>query len=225
MTEQEIRAEVAKRKWYQRIELPYGISTTGVRGVEQWEDYGLPKRLDGMSVLDVGAWEGAWSFEACRRGAKQVVAIDVWEKNNPGSLGAGLSNFELAQGLLGTNIEIHRRSVYDLSQEHRRFDLVLFLQVLYHLQDPLLALRKLRSVADGLVCLETWLDALWIDEPAAIFYPGKELNDDKTNWWGPNEACVHGMAKAAGFESKLVWSEEDPAHFGGRGKRGCFHLK
>jgi tRNA (mo5U34)-methyltransferase len=76
---------------------------------------------------------------------------------------------------------------------------VLFLGVLYHLPNPLLALERVASVTNGLLILETVVDMIGIGRPAAAFYPGRELNGDPTNWWGPNHAAVRGMLHSVGF--------------------------
>lgn len=229
MTEHEIQDGVAKRKWFHCIDLGHGIVTPGFREREAWNNYRLPERLDGKRVLDIGAWEGGFSFEAERRGASQVVAMDVWgnEAHEPGSGGYGWDNFQFCHQALNSNVIPENRNVYDLAPDLGAFDLVLFLEVLYHLQDPHRGLRNIHSVMapGGMVCLETWIDAEWIEQPAAIFYPGAELAGDPTNWWGPNIKCVQLMAATAGFkEAELVWWRND-VHFGGRGKRACFHLR
>lgn len=228
MTEPELRDGVAKRHWFHCIQLPFGIVTPGTREPDAWTTYKLPENLLAKRVLDIGAWEGQFSFEAEQRGAGHVVAMDVWNTTTePGSGGYGWDNFQFAHAALESHVMPENRNVYELDENMGEFDLILFLEVLYHLQDPLRGLRCVRSVLapDGFVCLETWIDAEWIGEPAAIFYPGAELNNDPTNWWGPNIKCVQSMAVAAGFKSaELVWSRDD-VHFGGRGKRGCFHLK
>jgi tRNA (mo5U34)-methyltransferase len=79
------------------------------------------------------------------------------------------------------------------------FDLVLFLGVLYHVRDPLMILEKVAAVTAGQLIIETVVDMIGVSRPAAAFYPGRELNDDPTNWWGPNEAAVRGMLHAVGF--------------------------
>jgi tRNA (mo5U34)-methyltransferase len=227
MTENEIREGVDKRKWFHCIQLPYGIITPGTREADAWQTYKLPERLNGKRVLDIGAWEGGFSFEAERRGAEHVVAMDVWGSvDEPGSGGYGWDNFQFAHDALQSRVVPEQMNVYSLSASLGPFDLILFLEVLYHLQDPFLGLRRVRSAMakGGMVCMETWIDAEWVDEPAAIFYPGNELNGDRTNWWGPNVKCVQSLAAAAGFTSAdLVWWRQD-VHFGGRGKRACFHL-
>lgn len=228
MTEQEIRDGVAARKWFHNIQLPYGIVTPGTREPDAWQTYKLPEKLDGLSVLDIGAWDGGFSFEAERRGADSVTAMDVWNcTDEPGSAGNGWDNYQFAHAALDSQVQTLNRSITSIWQVGRKFDLILFLEVLYHLQEPLYALRRINSMlaCGGMVCLETWIDAEWIEEPAAIFYPGAELAGDPTNWWGPNVKCVQSWAIAAGFATcELVWSKND-VHLGGRGKRACFHLR
>lgn len=233
MTEQQLRDEVARRSWFHCVHLPYGIVTPGTREHDAWATYKLPERLDGQRVLDIGAWEGQFSYESERRGASQVIAMDLWGNNalapggEPGSMGQGWDNFQFCHTALGSSVQPVNQNVYALCESFGQFDLILFLEVLYHLQDPVRGLRHVASVLapDGILCMETWIDAEWIEQPAAIFYPGAELNNDPTNWWGPNIKCVQSMAVAAGFKTcDLVWFRND-VHFGGRGKRACFHAR
>src|SRR5262249_3942805 len=94
----------------------------------------------GTSVLDVGCWDGYWSFFAEKRGAASVLAADDFSQN-----WASAAGVELAKELLGSKIEIDpRRSVYDLASLGRRFDVVMFLGVYYHLLDPFHAFAQLR---------------------------------------------------------------------------------
>lgn len=224
MTEDELKQEVAKRQWYHSIPLPYGIVTPGVQAADAWQRYRLPKNLEGKTVLDIGAWEGQFSFEAERRGAARVLAIDVWgESKNPGSWGAGFENFQFCRELLGSNVEYKHLSVYDLDWSSWEFDYVLLLSVIYHLQDPFLGIRKAASVCNEFLALESWVDALDVEEPAMVFYEDGELAGDNTNWWGPNPACIKAMLRAAGFvRVEQVWEKKD-GNLGGRGERVCFH--
>lgn len=90
--------------------------------------------------------------------------------------------------------------VMDLSADRvGSFDVVLLLGVLYHLPNPLQALERVASVTNGLLILETVVDMVGLSRPAAAFYPDRELNNDPTNWWGPNPAAVHGMLRSVGF--------------------------
>ena len=118
----------------------------------------LPKRLDGRTVLDVGAWDGFYSFEMERRGAAKVLATDhfCWGGNG----WATQDGFNLAREALGSKVEDEHLDVLDLSPEAvgGTYDIVLFLGVLYHLPNPLLALERVRSVVGGMLVLETEVD-------------------------------------------------------------------
>jgi tRNA (mo5U34)-methyltransferase len=117
----------------------------------------LPASLEGRTVLDVGAWDGFFSFEAERRGASRVVATDHYSWHGLGwGTGDGKAGFELARTALGSRVEDVDIDVMDLSPERvGTFDVVLFLGVLYHLRHPLLALERIASVADDLLVAET----------------------------------------------------------------------
>jgi tRNA (mo5U34)-methyltransferase len=175
----------------------------------------MPASLAGMTVLDVGAWDGFYSFEAERRGAKRVLATDhqAWRSAEAFGWGTGKAGFELARRALGSQVEDLEIDVYDLAPRTvGTFDVVLFLGVLYHLKDPLGALERVASVTNKLLIVETALDLMGLKKPAMAFYPGDELNADPTNWFGPNAACVEGMLRACGFQrvqcvSRHSWME------------------
>jgi tRNA (mo5U34)-methyltransferase len=160
----------------------------------------FPDSLSGKSVLDIGAWDGFYSFEAERRGAARVLATDSfsWGLGGDGTK----AGFELARDALGSSVEDMTIDVLDLLPERvGKFDLVLFLGVLYHMRHPMLALERVFSVTNGLCILETHVDLLHVKRPIAAFYPGRELAEDPTNWWGPNIECVVRMLKVVGFST------------------------
>ena len=194
----DIRAEAARVNWFHSIELEPGFVTPGRADTRaQVARLHLPD-LTGKSVLDVGAWDGFFSFEAERRGAARVVALDTFSWGR----GTGKAGFELARRALGSRVEdVEDVEVLDIAPETvgGTFDVVLFLGVLYHLKHPFLALERLRSVCNELLIVETHVDLIGTRRPAAAFYPGTELEDDWTNWWGPNPAAVSGMLEAVGF--------------------------
>ena len=157
-------------------------------------------------MLDIGAWDGFFSFEAERRGAARVLATDsfVWSGANPYQSQAG---FDLARRVLGSHVEDRTIDVMDLSPEAVGvFDVVLFLGVLYHLKHPLLALERVHSVTGDLLILETHAERRPSRRPAMVLYPGAELADDPTNWWGPNIAAVEAMLRTVGFRRIRVVS-------------------
>ena len=230
MNEQQIRDRIASvPHWYHQIEIRPGIVTPGINdSTKTLGRLHLPARCDGLRVLDIGARDGFFSFELERRGA-EVVAIDYVDPS--------ASGFAVARELLGSQVQCAVCNVYDLHPErHGTFDIVLFLGLLYHLRDPLLALDRIWEVCrpDAILALETQLldNALLVDggrfrrladiDPqlrrACLmqFYPGDSLNGDASNYWAPNAACVGGLLDAAGFAT----TAEDVG-----GPRGIFHAR
>jgi tRNA (mo5U34)-methyltransferase len=198
----DLRRRVADIRWYHSIDLGNGVVTPGADNTAfRLPRLGLPSSLAGKSVLDIGAWDGFFSFEAERRGAARVVAADYYSWHGVGwGTGDGKAGFRLAKEALGSKVEDVDIDVMQLSPERvGTFDVVLFLGVLYHVPDPLGALERIASVTHGQLILETVVDMVGISRPAAAFYPNDELNADPTNWWGPNHAAVSGMLTRVGF--------------------------
>lgn len=207
MDKQKLLEKIARIKWWHTIDLGEGVVTPGLDdSPRKLEQVRMPADLSGISVLDVGAWDGFFSFEAERRGAKRVLAVDTlaWD-------GQGWSTkqgFELARRALDSRVEDKRIDVLDLSpQTVGIFDLVLFLGVLYHMRYPLLALERVASVTGKQLILETHVDLTGIKRPAMAFYPGSELDGDASSWWGPNPAAVEAMLKTVGFREVHVVSQ------------------
>ena len=147
--------------WYHKIDLPGDITTPGWAPIDP-PAYRVPKDMSGLRVLDVGAWDGYWSFEALKRGAREVVAIDDFS-DFLGNLGkdkrSGWDTFDLCREAFGFTAERCRReemSVYDVSEARMgRFDVVFCFGVLYHLRHPLLALDRLAAVCDQAIFIES----------------------------------------------------------------------
>lgn len=194
-----LQRQVDSLRWYHSMELAPGVRTKGVYDpTDRIDRYHLPADLTGRSVLDIGSWDGFWSFEAERRGAARVLATDsyVWQGRTWGSK----AGFELARQVFRSKVEDRTIDVMDLSpDEVGTFDLVLFLGVLYHLRHPLEAIERVASVCAGQLVLETHVDLVHLRRPAMAFYGGTELADDRTNWWGPNPAAVVAMLRDVGF--------------------------
>ena len=202
MDKRELQTKADALRWYHTIDLGQGVVTQGVdNSPERLARLHLPSDLSGRSVLDVGAWDGFFSFEAERRGASRVLATDHYAWHGTGwGTGQGKAGFQLARTALHSRVEDLSVDVTDLSPERvGSFDLVLFLGVLYHLPNPIRALERVASVTRGVLILETVLDMVGLGRPAAAFYPGRELNNDPTNWWGPNHLAVEGMLRSVGF--------------------------
>jgi tRNA (mo5U34)-methyltransferase len=211
ISEDEIRARIAAVPfWFHQIEVAPGIVTPGIdRSSQGLQMMNLPADLTGKRVLDIGAFDGFYSFECERRGAAEVIAID----------GNSQNGLPVIRELLGSQVKFYTMNIYELTPDvFGMFDLVLCLGVLYHLRHPLLGLERVHSVCKDRLILETQVcDHHFIDAggtprelaevapallaaPIAQFYPGAELNHDSTNWWSPNLAALHGMLRSVGFE-------------------------
>ena len=217
MNAQELKEEVALIRWWHRIDLGHGVVTPGLDdSASKLVALRFPDDLRGKTVLDVGASDGFFSFEAERRGARRVVAVDPYYKHWPGGWeGHGTrSGFELAHRALGSRVEALDLDCLDLSPESVGVhDLVLFLGVLYHLKHPLLGLERVASVTGERLILETHVDLMDVEQPAMLFYPERELADDPTNWWGPNVPAVEAMLRTVGFErTEVVHRHLDGPH-------------
>lgn len=177
----------------------------------------LPHDLSGKTVLDIGCNAGFYSIEMKKRGAAEVLGIDTDERY--------LDQARFAAEALGfDNITFRNLSVYDVALLRRRFDLVIFMGVIYHLRHPLLALDLIREhVAGDMMLFQTMqqgsADVLLVPEDHPFHLPGtsqppgyfdnpayprmhfieRKFAHDWTNWWAPNAACSQAMLRAAGF--------------------------
>jgi tRNA (mo5U34)-methyltransferase len=172
----------------------------------------IPADLTGKSVLDIGCNGGFYSIEMKRRGAERVFAIDYDSDY--------LAQARFAAKVLGLDIDFARMSVYDVGAIGERFDIVIFMGVLYHLRHPMLALdlvhehvardvmifqsmqRGSKEVAPVAENYDFWHTDLF-DDPAfpKLHFIEHRYADDPTNWWVPNRAGVEAMLRSAGFES------------------------
>jgi tRNA (mo5U34)-methyltransferase len=170
----------------------------------------IPGDLRGCTVLDIGCNGGFYSIEMKRRGADRVVGID-WDERY-------LNQARFAAEVTGAAIEFRRMSVYDVAALRERFDVVLFMGVLYHLRHPLLALDLLHEhVTRDLLVFQSMLrgadDVLPLeadypfsaieifDQPGYphLHFVEQRYSRDQTNWWIPNRAAVEAMLRSAGY--------------------------
>jgi tRNA (mo5U34)-methyltransferase len=188
--------ELARLGWYHSIELPDGRVIPGFQSPDasrrRLAQFPVPNDLRGKRALDIGAWDGWFSFELERRGAR-VMAVDS----------AVVERFHIARELLGSRAEYRIADVCRLSPaEIGYFDIVMFLGVLYHLKHPMLALEKVCELATDMVCVESFVIDDGADpaaKPVMEFYETTELCGQFDNWVGPNAACLLAMCRSAGF--------------------------
>lgn len=212
-----IRERVGQRKqWYHTLELAPGVVTPGWFDLRTVAPQVLPASLEGKRCLDVGTFDGFWAFEMEKRGASEVVAVDIVDPRAwdwPITAGdelvqiledrkQGGAGFPIAADAFGSQVTYQECSVYDLDEaEVGRFDFVFMGSLLLHLRDPIRALECLRSVcaADGTVCT---MDA--IDPTMSFLFPRRAMatfdGDGRPWWWMPNMAAYERMVRAAGLE-------------------------
>jgi tRNA (mo5U34)-methyltransferase len=204
--------------WFHNLHLPDGRQTApdhplGDFPAFKWSELAasLPADLSGWSALDIGCNAGFYSFELAHRGAR-VVGIEPDERY--------LAQARWARRRFGLDdqVELRRMTIYELAGQADRYDIVLFMGVLYHLRYPLLGLDIVSGVTRRLLVLQTLtttsspagvvpadlpisarerlLEPHW---PAMAFVEHRFAGDE-TNWWVPNSACVEALARSAGLE-------------------------
>lgn len=184
--------------WHQCFELAPGVTTPGASNVAFLMDQGnVPASLHGLSVLDVGTSNGGCAFEAERRGASRVVAVDIYPPDRFG--------FSDLKRLCDSKVEFLQATVYELPERlNEQFDLVFFFGVLYHLRHPLLALDRLRDVTKRQVLIETAVcdheSAVVRDGAYVRFYRRRELAGDPSNWFAPSIFALTEWISSCGFE-------------------------
>jgi tRNA (mo5U34)-methyltransferase len=213
----EVRRLIAEHgRWWHELELAPGVMTPGDDSNRMklpiLDGLGLPASMEGLRALDLGCSDGYFSFEMERRGA-QVVAIDFVPETYTG--------FATARKILGSNVEYRMDNVYNLTPEtYGRFDVVLFMGVLYHLRKPLAALDSIRSVMktggqlfvgtmmideyfllpDGSVTTLEAVHPILKNVPLWQAYPADSLNGDYTNCSAPNSRALAVALTEAQFE-------------------------
>ena len=198
----ELQALVDRLPWHHSIDLGGGVVTAGSKSLSICAGEATlifdRVNLSGRTVIDVGAWNGFFSFEAKRRGASRVLATDSYCWSHPRI--RGRETFDIARSALCVDVDAREIDVADLSAETvGKFDVVLYLGIFYHRYDAIEALARVAVLAQHVLIVETHLDLRDIDIPAMAFYPGSELNNDPTNWWGPNEHCMKALLVGHGF--------------------------
>ena len=221
----DLRAQVEQLgPWFQNIDLGNGVHTAPNHFLGDYPNFKyegfahvIPADLTGKSVLDIGCNAGFYSVEMKRRGSARVLGIDSDDHY--------LAQARFASDALGFgDIEYRNHSVYDVGALGEKFDLVIFMGVLYHLRHPLLALDLIREhVAGDMMLFQTMQqgsqDTIDVPDEHPFFVPGtitpppifdepaypkmhfieKSFANDWTNWWAPNAACSAAMLRAAGF--------------------------
>ena len=196
----EWRSRLLQGGWWHSFELPDGSRIQGVSELASQKmriaQFPIPQDLAGKRVLDVGAWDGWFSFEMERRGA-EVLAIDRFE--NP--------RFYEIRSMLGSRVEYRQLDVYEVSPRTvGYFDIVLFMGVLYHLKHPLLALERVCSVAREMAAVESFVlteqhGLTPEQEPGNLlrYFEDDDFGGQVDNWFAPTANCMMALCRTAGF--------------------------
>ena len=206
--------------WYHTIDVAPGLTTPGWFDLRHSFDLAPFPDVRGKRCLDIGTFDGFYAFEMERRGAAEVVAIDVadhedwdWPADaraggpeairDPGMSGPPKgAGFRLLADLIGSKVDWRVCNIYDVDPEELgTFDVVVIGTLLVHLQSPIKALEAVRSVCAGQLysCdqVEVWLSILGKGRPMA-----KLRGTGRTcQWWLYNGAGHQQMLYSAGFET------------------------
>ena len=214
---QALRAQVEEVSWYHTIDLGDGLVTDGRYDHRPFlERYRLPQRLDGKTVLDIGAASGFFSFECERRGADVTAAdLPAWFDHDFGpnyvpdqdpESGQGYLHqpFELAAEILASTVKRKTINIYDISpQTVGLFDIVFCGSLLIHLTDPVKALWNIASVTRERAIIATVIDPALADYAVATLI-GHDAGD---SWWIPSRTTLELMVVSAGFAA-VDWVDE-----------------
>ena len=230
VVDRDLQAEADSFYWFHSIDLGNGVRTKG--SSVEWHGVEIFPEIAGQTVLDIGAWDGKNSFLAEGLGARRVVALDhyAWgvdfgarhrywlECAANGTLpdhGRDLAEFwlpdlpgrrpfDFARTALQSKVEpvVGDFSTMDLSALGT-FDVVFYLGVLYHMEEPLTCLKRVRAVTNRVAVIET--EAVHIENhdesPLLQFHAGDSLRADYGNWYVPTIEALRDLCLAAGFSA------------------------
>jgi len=204
--------------WFHNIHLPDGTQTAPDHALGdfprfKWQEIApsIPEDLNGWTALDIGCNAGFYSLELARRGA-QVTGIDV----DPHYLAQ--AEWAAQQCGLGDRVQYRQAQVYDLACEPKKYDLVIFMGVLYHLRYPMLGLDIVCQRVNRLLVFQSLTlpggeqemkvpedmgmhnrDAMQEPSWPKMAFIEHRFYNDPTNWWAPNEAAMQAMLRSAGM--------------------------
>ena len=188
-------------KWFHSFELDDGETIAGIKSHAQLmgeADTIFAFPLEGKAVLDVGAWDGFFSYEAEKRGAASVLATDHFCWSGPGW--GTKAGFDYIGKKTRSKVKSQDVDVFALDPAKLgTYDMSLFLGVLYHLPDPFGGLRAVAAMTKEVMVVETVTALNSFPEPVMRYFLGDELNGDGTNYWAPNQKCLENMLRECGF--------------------------
>ena len=197
--------------WFHSVPFGRGRFTPGhktrARMDHEIVKWRFPENLTGKTMLDIGCADGGWDVEALQRGATNIVAID--DQQVVGR--KFLQDNNVFPAIDFRTLDLFSDDFLNLEPA----DFVLFAGVLYHVQDPIEALKRVRRMTKEFAILETHIDdSLGTDKTYAVFYEKDECAKDSTNWWGPNLPCLEAWIRIAGFRFEMTSIESPQPEYG-----------
>ena len=195
--------EINSINWYHKIDLGE-YQTPGANHLLQneLEDIFVPSDLSGNSVLDIGCWDGYYSFECEKRNASRVVAVDkyIWEKES--DFWSKDKGFDFAHKHLNSKVEKVISNIEDLSSDELgKFDYVLLLCLVCLSKNPVQYIEIAKSMCKGYLIIESHIDMIDVDFPAARYYPGRNNGNEVNDYWGMNPLAITGIMTDAGLKN------------------------
>lgn len=191
--------------WWHSIPLTDSYTTIGRMGIGHCSKeaitsrFGMPENLTGKSVLDIGAWDGLFSFEAEKRGAT-VIAVDPYQGEGENSDG-----FKFAKKVLNSKVELCEVPLVEFDERctDKKHDISFYFGVLYHVQNPVHELKRLRNITLEYSLIETAISQSdYGDKNVWEFNNG--FDGDNTNFWYPSLKGLESVLKFVGFSSMQI---------------------
>jgi len=196
-------------RWFHSFAFPDGEKVQGIKPLEPLRgeaDLIFNQPITGKRILDIGAWDGFFSFEAERRGAAEVLATDhfCWSGEGWGDKrGFNHAHARFASSVRSLDLDVPQHRVEELGQ----FDMVLLLGVLYHVTDPYRVLEAAAAMSSDHLVIETVTALRHEPVPAMRLFTELELDEDPTNFWAPNILALREMCRRFGYTRFQVLPE------------------
>lgn len=216
MTNNEVLAQVEQIRWWHRIELPLpdGQKIVTPGEVNHCTDevatnrFGIPADLSGKTVLDIGCWDGYFSFLAEKRGAETVYSIDPYQGFTNAEIGQ--RGYKLAHSLLNSkcNFGVSDLEMYAADDQNPKVDIVFYFGILYHIDHPLKELEYLYKITNEFALIETATSIVAPSIPNMWqFLPGNK--NDSNNKWYPSISGLITALHYVGFSKvEIIYSHE-----------------
>lgn len=197
-----INKELKKYKFYHKIKVKDDIFTKGDEGLIKFQKIPLEVlkkyNLKNKKVLDIGCRDGLFSFESEKLGAKEILGID-------NDLSIGATKFLIPY--FKSKVKMKKMNLYDLDKNKKKYDLIIFFGVLYHLRYPIWALKIIKESlnTNGILLIETAVYILGDKKVPILYCPFDNNNPyDKTSCTFFNEVGLVQTLSSLNLEVKNI---------------------